>query len=38
MKMVSMLNAMKKWWIEKRAIYEIKKIAHEAGKYNEKEL
>ncbi|MDN3202356.1 hypothetical protein P0E66_14605 [Enterococcus faecalis] len=34
-------HSMKKWLVEKRAIHEIKKIAHEAGKYDkydEKEL
>lgn len=33
--------SMKKWIVEKKAIHEIKKIAHEAGKYDkydEKEL
>lgn len=32
---------MKRWIVEKKAIHEIKKIAHEAGKYDkydEKEL
>ena len=34
-------HSMKKWIVEKKAIHEIKKIAHEAGKYDkydEKEL
>ncbi|HAP4697471.1 TPA: hypothetical protein IUW97_002905 [Enterococcus faecalis] len=34
-------HSMKKWLVEKRAMHEIKKIAHEAGKYDkydEKEL
>ncbi len=34
-------HSMKKWIVEKRAMHEIKKIAHEAGKYDkydEKEL
>ncbi|HAP3574435.1 TPA: hypothetical protein IUD81_002673 [Enterococcus faecalis] len=34
-------NSMKKWLVEKRAMHEIKKIAHAAGKYDkydEKEL
>ncbi|MDB1693160.1 hypothetical protein [Enterococcus casseliflavus] len=26
-------HSMKKWIVEKKAIHEIKKIAHEAGKY-----
>lgn len=34
-------HSMKKWIVEKKAMHEIKKIAHEAGKYekyDEKEL
>ncbi|WP_242384930.1 hypothetical protein [Enterococcus faecalis] len=34
-------HSMKKWFVEKKAIHEIKKIAHEVGKYDkydEKEL
>ncbi|EHA3993836.1 hypothetical protein JKN29_002745 [Enterococcus faecalis] len=34
-------HSMKKWLVEKKAIHEIKKIAHEVGKYDkydEKEL
>ena len=27
-------HSMKKWLVEKRAMHEIKKIAHEAGKYD----
>lgn len=34
-------NSMRKWLVEKKAMHEIKKIAHEAGKYekyDEKDL